>query len=326
MKTAIARNSTLVIALALLSIFRMHAQGENKGQPSPIQDEPLTVPAIVYPADAKQSRIQGTVQLRVAVDATGHVTSVEALSGPLPLRQAAIDAYSHATYRPLLKAGHATPALVTTSVNFNINELPPATDELVDKQFQPLHTNCQVLSLGHKPDEDPAVRQQALAVCREAVAMATHFSSGAELEARATAYNDLVLLLIASGRYDGSGKAIANPNLPEAGTLANQAVDLITRSGTSGPHRPAVAVAYITRAEVRSLAGDLRGAAVDCAEAEEVLGTLVADQAAPDQKKVDRTANYRGQLHETLLLHAVILDRQHKPAEAQRLRHRAELI
>lgn len=154
--------------------------------------------------------------------------------------------------------------------------------------------------------------------------MAAHFSPEAHLEARATAYNDLVLLLIASGRYDGSGKAIANPNLPEAGALANQAVDLITRSATSGPHRPAVAVAYITRAEVRSLAGDLQGAAADCAEAEEVLGTLVADQAAPDQNKVDRTANYRGQLHETLLLHAVVLDRQHKTADAQRLRHRAD--
>ncbi len=271
---------------------------------TPRTDEPITLPAIVYPDDARAARIQGTVHLQVAVDSTGQVFGVKVLDGPIPLRQAAVDAYSHATYRPLTRDGHPTPAIVTTAVVFNLNELPPSDDQELARQFDPLHARCQAESRAQSPD--------ALKTCEDALVLSHHFSPAAELDARADAVNDVVLLLLAAKRY------------PEASATADEAITLVT--GTNHPHTPAVATAYITRCEARSLAKDYPGAAADCTVAEETLETLVADQAAPDQKTIDRTANFKAQLRETYELHAIVLDKSNHRAEAKRLRAKAALV
>ena len=290
----------MILAVALLFAT---LQAQTAPLAAPIQDEPLTVPQIVYPAEAKQARITGSVQLQINVDAAGHVTEVHALSGPIALRQAAVDAYSRATYRPILVAGHPAPAIITSSVDFSLNELPPDTDLLVDQKFKPLQASCQGLSNQHSAD--------ALSTCRKALDMASHFITPSyDLEGHVTAYNDVVLLLTAEGKK--------SPDLPEAGVLANQAVDLVNLAVGSNPHTPAVAVAYITRCEVRSLAGELKAAGQDCAIAEETLTTLLHDY--PEN---ERAGNYRVQLRETLQLHAVIADRDHHGSEATHLRNRA---
>lgn len=277
--------------------------------PAP-QDEPLTPPAVQYPVEAKKARIEGTVQLEVTVDQAGHVTAVQALSGPIALRQAAVDAYTHAAYRPLMKDGRPTPAVIHTSVNFRLQELPPDNDLLVDRNFEPLHARCQQLSAELEASRKSPLRKEAIATCRDAVAVSRRFGPATQLEARATALNDLVLLLIAPGK--------GSRQLPEAGVLANEAVTLI--AGAS-PHVPAIAVAHITRAEVRSLAGDLQGAGQDCIAAEEVFTTLLADE-----HENERAGGYRGQLRQTLLLHAIVLERDHHPLQARRLRERASTI
>jgi TonB family protein len=292
----------VIFILAL--IFAISTQNQ-----TPIQDEPLTVPPIAYPADAKKARIQGNVQLQINVDATGHVTSVQALSGPIPLRQAAIDAYSHASYRPILVKGVPAPAIITTSVKFSLKELPPDTDQLLDVQFKPLQAHCEELAQAPSTAKSP----EALEACRKALDMASHFSPDFDLEAHATAFNDVVLILIADGKKSAE--------LPQAALLADQAIELVSRIAHDSPHRPAVAVAYITRCEVRSLAGDLKGAAADCAVAEETLTTLLHDY--PEN---ERAGNYRVQLRETYQLHAVIADRAHHPLEARKLRYRADAI
>ncbi len=296
--------TSMILTLALLAAS-LQAQTAAPAR-APIQDEPLSVPAIVYPQEARNARIQGSVQLQIDVDATGHVTDVQALGGPIALRQAAIDAYHQATYRPILVGNKPAPAIITTSVNFSLSELPPDTDLLVDKQFKPLQTNCQVLSAQRSPDALPA--------CRKALDMASHFPTPSyDLEARVTACNDVVLLLTAEGKKD--------PNLPEAGVLADQAVDLVNETTHDNPHTPGVAIAYITRCETRSLNGNLKGAAADCAVAEETLTTLLQDY--PEN---ERSGNYRVQLRETLTLSAVIADRQHHEAEAKKYRERAASI
>ena len=284
-----------------------------------IKDDPITPPTVVYPAEARSARIEGVVQLQVNVDPTGHVSSVTALSGPALLRQAAIDAYTRAQYPPLIVAGHPSPAIITTSVTFSLKQLPPDTDQLLDHRFQILHSNCKQLSLTYAKDRssDPAKAGATLDTCRQAVILSQRFSPNAQLEARATALNDLTLLLIADGKK--------SKDLPEAGLYADQAIDLVDRAGASLPHTPAVAVAYITRAEVRSLAGNLKGSAADCAIAEETLTTLLADQAK-DEKESERAGNTRVQLRETLLLHAIVLQRDHKNADAKRLRKQAGAI
>ena len=306
----------ILTTLLALTLLQTNSQ-------APVADEPLVLPAIVYPADAKAARIAGIVHLQIDVDFAGKVTAVRALDGPVQLRQAAIDAYTQATYKPLIRDGRPAPAVITTAVNFSLTEAPPDNDMQVNDRFQPLHAKCEQLSFAKDPE--------ALPICRQALAMSERFSRGVQLEARATAYNDLVLLLLAGGKYDGSGKAVPNPNLPEAGIFADKAVALVDTLSHADPHKPAVAVAYITRAEVRSLANDLRGAEEDCVQAEEVLNTLLADQgkkapSALEQTEVERAGNYRVQLRNTMLLHAVVLERDHKKKEANAMRVRAEDI
>lgn len=288
--------------MILLTLFLLLQSQTQAPVPAPLLDEPLTVPAVVYPADARALRIQGTVQLQVDVDATGHVTAVHALAGPEQLRQAAIDAYRQATYRPVITQGHPTAAIVKTSVDFHLQELAPDSAETSLKLFRFQHTNCQKLSLTHDP--------VALPTCRAAVETGRQLAPTAELEARASAYNDLVLLLIADGKK--------SRNLPEAERYADQAVDLV--SGT-GVHQPAVATAYITRAEVRSLAGNLKGAEADCSTAEETLQTLLADEA-----ENEKAGAYRGEMQQLIELHAVILERDGKKDQARRLRQRGSLL
>ena len=282
----------LLLALALLP-----------QAPAPVRnDEPLTLPPIVYPAQARADRIQGTVHLEIAVDPTGHVFGVKAVDGPDALRQAAVDAYSKATYKPLLTNGVPGPAVITTAVNFSIAEAPPAPGDSLSKRFQAEQALCQQLSNAHSPE--------ALAACQRAVDTSHSFASGAELEARATSLNDLALLYLEGGKRSS--------RLPQAAALADQAVTLVEGST---PHSPAVAIAYITRAEVRSLEGQLPGAEADCAIAEEALSTTLTDY--PESERAGR---YRVQLRETYQLHAVVLDREpsraHK-AEAAQLRARA---
>lgn len=303
-----------MILLALLAFFFQQSAA------APIQIEPLTRPSISYPADAKAAHITGTVHLEIHVDAAGRVTEVNALDGPQQLRPAAIEAYLRVAYKPLLKNDIPTPAIVTTAVNFTLSDAPPTNDMEVDKLFQPLHRNCQQLSLNRDPT--------ALAACRKALAMGERFTPGAELEARATAYNDVVLLLIAAGKK--------STDLPEAGLLADQAVSLVNTLAKASPHAPAVATAYITRAEVRSLAGDLKGSEADCFVAENVLATLLQDQgkrdtlildpAKLDEIENERAGTYRVQLRDTYLLHSVVLQRDHKAKDAKLYQNKADHI
>ena len=274
--------------------------------PVPIHDEPLTKPVVVYPADAKKARIEGTVTLQINVSPTGQVTSVEALSGPIALRQAAIDAYAHESYPPLITNGKPTPAIITTAVAFKLNELPPDTDQQLDRAFAPLHTNCQVLS----SRKDPTAPD----VCRQALDMANRFSPNFERDVHATAYNDLVLALSSVKRNK------------EATDLANQSIDLFVDSDpVHTVHSSAAATATITRAEIRYLTDNYRGAESDCVAAEEIIRTLLHDELQ-SEAEVDRSANYRQQLRETMLLHAVALEHQGKKSEANKLREQAKYI
>ncbi len=74
----------------------------------------------VYPAQAKQDRVQGTVQLEVIIDKEGRVESVSVLGGPDPLVQAAVDAVKQWTYRPTLLNGEPVEVQTTVTVNFTL--------------------------------------------------------------------------------------------------------------------------------------------------------------------------------------------------------------
>ena len=284
------------LTLSLLLLVPLRAR-----QAPVLNDEPITPPTITYPADAKQRHIQGIVELEVHVSETGRVTSVRALSGPEELRQAAIDAYLLASYRPVLRAGQAVPAVVATKVDFFLHEAPPAADELVAREFEPLHAECETL--------ERAQAQEALAVCQHALGVARKFSPTGHMVAHAVAYNDVALVLLSLGQTQ------------EAAAVGEEAV---TRIGGVYPGSLAAANAYLTRAETRARikpSPNLKGSIADCAEAERILHGLLAQQQAPYL-----AADMRAQLKGVLRLHAVVLRRQFDTRKAKALEDEADKL
>jgi TonB family protein len=284
--------SVLLLPLALLFATFAHSQAPV------VNDEPITPPRIVYPAEAKQKHIQGTVALEVKVSETGRVTAVRALSGPEELRQAAVDAYSLASYRPLMRAGKPIPAVITTKVDFSLHEAPPSPDDLVAKDFEPLHEQCETL----ERSKDPA----ALGVCQQALVIAGRFTPTGHMVAHAVAYNDVAMVLLTLGKKK------------EAVAIGE---DAVTTVADAYPGSLAAANAYITRAETRSRTGDLKRSVADCSEAERILRGLLEQEKAPYLKQ-----DMQSQLKGVLRLHAVVLRKSYQGSKAKALEDEADKL
>jgi protein TonB len=67
----------------------------------------IELPAPIYPAEARKVHASGRVQIKVLVDETGRVMSADVVSGPEPLRLAAIEAARKARFAPTLISGGA---------------------------------------------------------------------------------------------------------------------------------------------------------------------------------------------------------------------------
>lgn len=87
----------------------------------------LDQPAPVYPPIAMAARVQGTVVLKAIIGKNGRVLSLNVISGPAMLQQAALDAVKKWTYRPYLLS--TKPADVSTTINvvFSLGSHPHAT-------------------------------------------------------------------------------------------------------------------------------------------------------------------------------------------------------
>jgi TonB family protein len=75
----------------------------------------------VYPELARNSRIQGTVRLRICVDNDGNVTSTKVVSGDPLLTEAAQDAVRQWKYKPMLLNGLPAEPVTTVDVKFTLD-------------------------------------------------------------------------------------------------------------------------------------------------------------------------------------------------------------
>jgi TonB family protein len=75
----------------------------------------------VYPPDAMLNYITGDVKVDAVVDASGKVGAVKVISGPAPLRQAAVDALKQYEYAPATQGGRAVESHVMVTVKFWFN-------------------------------------------------------------------------------------------------------------------------------------------------------------------------------------------------------------
>jgi TonB family protein len=78
----------------------------------------ISKPGPVYPSDAKAAHVEGTVVVQILVDESGRVSSAEALSGPMLLRDAAVDAAREARFSPTFLSGQPMKVSGTLTYNF----------------------------------------------------------------------------------------------------------------------------------------------------------------------------------------------------------------
>jgi protein TonB len=80
----------------------------------------LSLPVPRYPDIARRSRTAGKVEVQVVVDENGNVISAQALSGPAPLREAAVDAAKRARFSPTKLSGAPVKVAGTIDYNFTL--------------------------------------------------------------------------------------------------------------------------------------------------------------------------------------------------------------
>jgi TonB family protein len=73
----------------------------------------------VYPEDAKAKGISGAVVLHAIIDQQGKIDKLSVISGPGPLRDAALSAVQQWTYKPYQLNGRPVSVETTVTVNFN---------------------------------------------------------------------------------------------------------------------------------------------------------------------------------------------------------------
>jgi protein TonB len=79
----------------------------------------------VYPALARQARIQGVVVLSVVIGKDGSVQELKLVSGHPLLAPAALDAVKQWTYKPTLLNGQPVDVSTQATVNFTLPDQPP---------------------------------------------------------------------------------------------------------------------------------------------------------------------------------------------------------
>jgi protein TonB len=74
----------------------------------------------VYPAIAKAAHVEGSVVVEAVISRMGTIEGLRVVSGPMMLRQAAMDAIREARYQPFRLNGEPTEVETTITVNFRM--------------------------------------------------------------------------------------------------------------------------------------------------------------------------------------------------------------
>jgi TonB family protein len=81
-------------------------------------------PAPLYPTMARVQNVQGVVVIDALVDATGKVTEMKVVSGPMFLRQAAMEAVSKWKYQPGRLDGQPIAMHTNLNISFTSAQVP----------------------------------------------------------------------------------------------------------------------------------------------------------------------------------------------------------
>jgi protein TonB len=76
--------------------------------------------APIYPEEARQARIQGTVLLRAVIGKDGRIAQLDVISGPKQLIQAATGAVQQWRYKPYMRNNEPVEVDTQITVNFTL--------------------------------------------------------------------------------------------------------------------------------------------------------------------------------------------------------------
>lgn len=95
-------------------------RGHTKTQSAATSTQPICVSAVLpgYPLLAKNQHVEGDVQVDAVIDVNGRVTAAKAVSGPVLLQQAAVDALRQWKYRPATRNGKPLPMHLSVTIRF----------------------------------------------------------------------------------------------------------------------------------------------------------------------------------------------------------------
>ncbi len=82
----------------------------------------ISLPSPNYPDQARRMRVSGAVTIEVVIDETGRVISAQATSGPLALREVAVQAALKARFSPTKLSGQ--PVKVAGTINYKFTLSP----------------------------------------------------------------------------------------------------------------------------------------------------------------------------------------------------------
>lgn len=119
---------SLLIGLSA-AIPVLHAQERVTRISGPLPGMRISGGSPVYPLAARAAGIEGTVSIKGTISAQGRMENIVVLSGPLELRQAAVDWATTWVYRPNMHEGHAIAVDTTANVVFHMGDNPTEKSE-----------------------------------------------------------------------------------------------------------------------------------------------------------------------------------------------------
>lgn len=272
---------------------------------SPVLIDPATAaqhlvvhPGSLEPPIAAAAHVYGDVVVQAAIDATGHVTAVTVLKGPLMLQGAAVDSVRKWVYQPF---GSPATTVVTLTYTDTTPQAKPSLHPIPEKATAAL-VDCQK-ALQANPSDPAAPAQLCAVAARQADAL---FSNPDASDLRREAYLYAANALLHNGQFQDSLNA------------ADKALALVDR-GYGDAASPCTL--YVTRAEAEWGLVESASALRDLNTAEDAQRTAIATiQSDPLRREYTRI------LKNILTFHARMLQStgnaraaQAKAAEAAQL-------
>lgn len=117
-----SRSLTQLLFLCVCGTFAVHAQQVVQVDAKSIQQHVDHKTFPVYPPNAKAAHVQGTVVFDLRIGTSGKIESMNVVSGPPMLQQAAIDCLKQWTFHPFEKDGVPVVATGQYSIIFVLSD------------------------------------------------------------------------------------------------------------------------------------------------------------------------------------------------------------